>query len=261
MHDDRVLTSREGAVSVLTFNRPESLNALDVPLLLAIEKAFGELSNDPEVRVIVLTGIDDRAFMVGGDINDLNGRRGLAHYNEYGDAIQRVFRRIEVCPKPTICAVNGLALGGGMQLMLCTDLRVVAVGVRIGLPEVKLGLFPGGGGSQRLMRQLPACKAKLLMFTGDSIDAQEALELGLVNMVVPQGLLLDETLALARRIAQHSPIALGLLKKAMVYGAEMPLGPALEYEHAMISLVLDSDDAHEGCNAFIEKRPPRFLGN
>ncbi|GAC1602696.1 MAG: enoyl-CoA hydratase/isomerase family protein [Ramlibacter sp.] len=257
---DAVLTHKEGAVGVLRFNRGESLNTLDLPMLLAMEQALTALESDPEVRVIVVTGADERAFVAGGDIKDLNTRRGLAHYNEFGAVVERVFRRFERCARPTIAAVNGWALGGGMELLLCIDLRLIAEGVRIGLPEIKLGLFPGGGGSQRLMRQLPLCQAKLLMFTGDAIDASRALALGLVNAVVPRDRLMEEAMTLARRIAEKSPVALSMLRKSMTHGADMALDAALEYERAMISLVFDSEDAHEGLGAFIQKQAPRFTG-
>ena len=131
---------------------------------------------------------------------------------------------------------------------------------KIGLPEIKLGLFPGGGGSQRLMRQISLCQAKLLMFTGDFLSASEAVAMGLVNRAVPRAQLLDESIQLAQRIAEKSPIALKLLKSAMQHGAQMPLEAALAHECATISLVFDSDDAHEGCSAFLEKRKPVFQG-
>jgi enoyl-CoA hydratase len=262
MSADPVIVTRDAAVGVITFNRPEALHTLDMPMLHALENALDTLAGDDSVRALVLTGGggDGAAFMAGGDINDLNARRGLAHYQQFGEAVRRVFRRVETCPKPTIAAVNGWALGGGMELMLCTDLRLVAQGARLGLPEIKLGLFPGGGGSQRLMRQLPLCQAKLLMFVGEPIEAAEALALGLVNRVLPKEQLMPEAMALAHRLAAQSPVALRLLKRAMLQGAEMPLGAALEHEQALISLVFDSDDAHEGCSAFLEKRPPRFSG-
>ena len=260
MSAEVVLTHRDGAVGVMTFNRPDALNTLDIPMLLALEQALSALEADEAVRTIVVTGADDRAFMAGGDIKDLNARRGLQHFNEFGEVVRRVFRRFETCAKPTLAAVNGWALGGGMELMLCIDLRLIAEGVRIGLPEVKLGLFPGGGGSQRLVRQLPACQAKLLMFTGDAIEASEALALGLVNRVVRRAALMSETMKLAHRIAGNAPVALRMLKKSMLHGIDMPMEAALEYERAMIGLVFDSDDAHEGCSAFIEKRTPHFVG-
>lgn len=253
-----VLVDREGAVGVLRFNRPERLNALDLPMLNAIEQGFGALEADPAVRAIVLTGADDRAFMAGGDITDLMKRRATSWYDEFGRTVHRVFRRIEVCDKPTIAAVNGWALGGGMELMLSADLRLMAAEAKIGLPEVKLGLFPGGGGSQRLMRQISPCQAKMLMFTGDTIDAPRALALGLVNEVMPRAELRAAALALAGRIAQMSSQALKLLKHAMLHGAEMPLDGALAYERAVVGIVFDHPDAREGCSAFVEKRPVRF---
>ena len=244
----------------MRFNNPEELNTLHVPMLLAMEEALTALERDSKVRVIVVTGVDDKAFIAGGNIKDLNARRGLQHYNDFSETLHRVFRRFEVCNKPTIAAVNGWALGGGMEFMLTIDIRLMANEVKIGLPEIKLGIFPGGGGSQRLMRQLPLCQAKLLMFTGDFLTAEEAVSLGLVNRSVPREQLLEETLTLAKRIAEKSPVALKFLKNSMLHGAEMPLAAALAHEAATISLVFDSEDAHEGCSAFIEKRKPVFQG-
>ena len=260
MNDDPVLTRRDGAVGVLTFNRADKLNALNMPMMLAIEAALGRLEADPQVRVIVMTGADHRAFMAGGDIADLATRRPASWYDEFGPTVHRVFRRIEACDKPTIAAVNGWALGGGMELMLCTDLRLMAAEAKIGLPEIKLGLFPGGGGSQRLMRQIPLCQAKKLMFTADSLSAPQALALGLVNEVLPRDELMPAAMALAARVASMSAQTLKLLKHAMLHGAEMPLESALAYERAMLGIAFDHADAREGCTAFLEKRPARFAG-
>jgi enoyl-CoA hydratase len=174
--------------------------------------------------------------------------------------IHRLFRRVETCDKPTIAAVNGFALGGGTELLLCTDIRLLADSAQLALPEINLGLFPGAGGSQRLLRQIPACRARELMFTGDRIDAATAVGLGLANRVVPAAQLMDEALALAARIAAKSPLTLKLLKRNLLHGADMPLPAALAHEQAVISLVLDSADAHEGCRAFLEKRPAQFRG-
>lgn len=256
-----VLTRREGAVGVLTLNSPETMNTLDVPMVLAMERALAELEADPEVRVLVITGCDERTFVAGGNIADLNGRRALGHYRDFTLVLHRVFRRFEECPKPTIAAVNGWALGGGTEFLLTLDLRLMAQEAKLGLPEIKLGLFPGGGGSQRLMRQIPLCQAKMLMFTGDFLSAQEAVQLGLVNRAVPRQQLMAETMALAARIADKSPWALRLLKSSMLHGADMPLTAAMAHEAATISLVLDTEDAHEGCAAFLEKRTPVLRGN
>jgi enoyl-CoA hydratase len=218
------------------------------------------LEKDEQVRVIVVTGCDDRTFMAGGNIADLNTRHALSHYKDFALVLHRVFRRFEVCSKPIIAAVNGWALGGGAEFMLTTDIRLMAENAKIGLPEIKLGLFPGGGGSQRLMRQIPLCQAKMLMFTGDFLTASEAVQIGLVNRVVPQSELMSETMTLANSISEKSPWALSLLKTSMIQGSEMPLSAALSHEAATISLLLQTEDAHEGCSAFIEKRRPIFKG-
>lgn len=260
MNNPRVITQKIGQVGLMLFNRPEKLNALDLAMLLAMEETLSELEHDSDIRVIVATGVNDRAFIAGADIADLSSRRGLKHYTEFSEIAHRVFRRFEECVKPTIAAVNGWALGGGMEFMLTTDIRLMAEEAKIGLPEIKLGLFPGGGGSQRLMRQISLCQAKFLMFTGDFLSAAEAVAMGLVNRAVPQAQLRDETLKLAQRIAEKSPVALKLLKSSMLHGAEMSLEAALAHECATSSLVLDSDDAHEGCSAFLEKRAPVFRG-
>lgn|SRR5690625_4995057 len=257
---ETVNVRRDGAVAILTIDNPSKLNALDMATLEGLERALTELERDDAVRAIVVTGAGERAFVAGGDIADLNSRRGLPHYQEFAEVIHRVFRRFETTDKPTIAAINGYALGGGVEFLLTLDIRLVADSARLGVPEINLGLFPGAGGTQRLIRQIPLCRAKELMFLGDQITAQEAVDVGLCNRVVPGDQLLDEAVSLAQRIAQKSPLTLKLLKRSVLHGGEMPLGASLQYEQAMIGLVLDSDDAHEGCSAFLEKRAPNFKG-
>ena len=261
MSIDNILTEVRGRVGVITINRPKHLNALDVATLVQLEGALTQLERDSNVRVIMITGAGERAFVAGGDIGDLVNRRGLAHYNEFAEVIHRVFRRFEESDKPTIGVINGWALGGGTELLLTLDIRLVAEEAKLGFPEITLGLFPGAGGSQRIIRQMPLCRAKELLFTGDQITAQEAVALGLCNRAVPRERLFAEALALAERIAEKSPVVLKLLKRTVLHGGEMHLTAALAYEQAMIGLVLDSNDAHEGCNAFLEKRKPNFRGD
>src|SRR5437867_149557 len=155
-----ILVETADHIAVVTINRPKVLNALDVPTLLELESAFVRLEEDAEARVIIITGAGERAFVAGGDIADLNSRNGLAHYQEFAEVVHRVFRHIEACDKPTIAAVNGYALGGGTELILATDIRILAETARLGLPEITLGLFPGAGGTQRIIRQVPPCRAK-----------------------------------------------------------------------------------------------------
>jgi enoyl-CoA hydratase len=260
MTDNAILTEVEGNIATLTINRPETLNALDVPTILELETAFAELEGRDDVHAIIVTGAGDRAFVAGGDIADLNSRQGLAHYNEFGEVVHRVFRQIELSDTPTIAAVNGFALGGGTELVLSLDIRILADTARLGLPEITLGLFPGAGGTQRLIRQVPLCRAKEIMFTGELISAEEAVAIGLANKVVPKAELMAEARAMAEKVASKSPLILKLLKRTLGAGGDMPLASAIQHEQAMIGLVLDSEDAHEGCSAFLEKRAADFKG-
>ncbi|MFG1374267.1 enoyl-CoA hydratase-related protein [Xanthobacter oligotrophicus] len=260
MSESSVLSTVDGPIGLITINRPAVHNALSTPLLLELENALIAFEQDERVRVIVVTGAGEKAFIAGGDLSEMSARDGLAHYLDFAEIIHRLFRRFESCDKPTIAAVNGWALGGGTELLLCLDIRLVADTAQLGLPEINLGLFPGAGGSQRLMRQVAPCMAKELMFTGERISAGEAVRIGLANRVVPKAELMDEAMALARKIAVKSPLVLKLLKRALRDGADMPLPSALAHEQAVISLVLDTQDAHEGMSAFLEKRQAVFTG-
>jgi enoyl-CoA hydratase len=254
-----VTLTRDGAVGVVTINRPEVLNALDVPTLLVLESVLDRIAADDGIRAVVFTGAGTRAFVAGGDIADLNSRQGLPHYTGFAEVIHRVYRRVETLDKPTIAAINGWALGGGTELALVPGHPACwPKGAKMGLPEITLGLFPGAGGTQRMIRQLAPCVARELMFTGDRIDAAEALRIGLVNRVVPLDQLMPQAMDLARRIAEKSPLVLRLLKRTLAAGADMPLPSALAHEQAMIGLVLDSRDAHEGCSAFPREAPGAF---
>ena len=249
----------DGPVATVTFNRPEKLNALDMGVLAELDAIIARIETDAAIRAVIFTG-EGRAFVAGGDIADLGSRGALAHYGEFAEAIHRVLRRIEMLDKPTIGAINGFALGGGTELLLTFDLRLVSDKARLGLPEINLGLFPGAGGTQRILRQVPSCRAREIMYLGEMISAEEAVEIGLANRVIPHDQLMDEARAWALKLAAKSPLVLKLLKRALIDGADMPLSAALRHEQAVIGLVLDSQDAHEGCAAFLARRAPDFRG-
>lgn len=260
MQDHWILTEKRGAAGIITINRPEVYNAWDRDMLLRAERILDDFEGDPEISAVILTGAGEKAFLAGGDINDLNSRKAIAHYTDMAEIIHRVYRRFETCPKVTIGAINGLALGGGVEIMLCLDFRLLAEHVRLGLTEINLGIFPGAGGTQRLIRQIPLCRAKEMLLTGDWISAADAVSFGIANRVVPADQLMTEALALAGKVATKSPLMIKMIKEVTLHGADMPLASALPYEKSMISLAFQSEDKSEGCNAFLEKRPAQFKG-
>lgn len=249
----------EEATAVVTFDRPEKLNAIDVGVLAELNNILDRIEIDDAIRAVIFTGAG-RAFIAGGDIADLNSREALAHYNEFAEAIHRTLRRVEMLDKPTIGAINGFALGGGTELLLTFDLRILSDKAKLGLPEINLGLFPGAGGTQRMLRQVPSCRAREIMYLGEMVEPDEAVRIGLANRVVPHDNLMDEARAMAAKLATKSPLILRLLKRTLIDGADMPLSAALRHEQAVIGLVFDSRDAHEGCTAFLEKRTADFRG-
>jgi enoyl-CoA hydratase len=246
----------EAGIATVTIDRRETLNALDLPTIDRLEEVVRTLGGREDVRVIVFRGAGERAFVAGGDIADLESRRGLAHYQEFAEQVHRTFRMIETMDVPTISSVRGFALGGGAELLLATDIRILSETARLGLPEITLGLLPGGGGTQRMPRQIPLCVAKYLMFTGERIDAHEAVRVGLANEVVVDSELESRVQEVAESIAAKSKIVLRLMKRSIREGLEAPLEVALRHEQALIGLTLDTEDAHEGCRAFLEKRTP-----
>ncbi len=246
-------------VAVVTLNRPQALNALNAETLDELDAVFGELSGRSDARAVVLTGEGEKAFVAGADIKELAavqgvGARGLAARG------QAIFDRIESFPKPVIAAVNGFCLGGGCELAMACHIRIASENARFGQPEVKLGLIPGYGGTQRLPRLVGRGAALELILTGDMIDAAEALRIGLVNRVTAPADLLPECRKLAARILKNAPLAVGLALEAVNRGAGCAMGEALSLEAALFGLSCATEDMKEGTQAFLEKRPARFAG-
>jgi enoyl-CoA hydratase/carnithine racemase len=249
---------RRDGVAVLTFTREDRMNALDHDTFRDLGAAFDVLDADSETQIVVLTG-RGKAFVAGADIKGYIDITVL-DYVEFQRLGRSVYDRIESFPKPVIAAVNGYALGGGFELVLVCDLVVAAESAQLGLPEAKLGLLPGGGGTQRLPRLVGRNKAKELLMTADFITAAQAKELGIVNRVVPDGDLMTETLALAERIMRRAPLAVRMAKQLVNDGLQASLATAITMETGMTATLYDTADAQEGIAAFVEKRWPAFSG-
>jgi enoyl-CoA hydratase len=255
---ENLILERRGAVTLLTINRPDKLNALNVATRREILSAFEELGQDPDTRVIVITGAGGKAFIAGADINEFTGHAPLEQREVM--CTTRAFDVMEECPKPVIAMINGFALGGGCELALACDIRIASTNARLGQPEIKLGLIPGGGGTQRLTRAVGEGKAMELILTGDLLTAAEALELGLVNHVYPPAELEARTMELAARIAEMSPVSLALAKRAVKNAARLDLRAGLDAEIDLFALCFASEDKEEGVRAFLDKRKPVFRG-
>ncbi len=247
-------------VAVITIDRPHVLNALNSDTLDELQAVLDELSTDPSVGAIVLTGAGERSFVAGADIRQFQELSSAVEASRFALRGQAVLNAIESLAKPVIAAVNGYALGGGCELAMACDIRLAADVARFGQPEINLGMIPGYGGTQRLARLVGRGGAELLCLTGDPIDAAEALRLGLVDRVFPAADLLDEARALALKLCSKPPVALALIKQAIRVGLEGSLAEGLAYEAAQFGLAFDTQDRQEGVAAFLEKRKPRWKG-
>ena len=248
-----------GAIRVITVNRPDKLNALNAATLDALHTAFDAAANETSVRVVVLTGAGPKAFVAGADIAEMNSLTPVQG-RDFSLRGTRMMRRVERMPKPVIAMVNGFALGGGLELAMCCHLRIASDAAKVGQPEINLGLIPGFGGTQRLLRLAGRAATFELCLTGAPIDAARALQLGIVNRVVPAAELEAETMKLAEQLANAAPLALRGMIDCINIGGECGLEEGLEYESAQFGLVFSTQDMREGTAAFLERRKPVFNG-
>ena len=255
--DDLIRFDIEEGIATLTINRPEVMNALNGDTLEALSKHIARVDSDPAVRVVIITGAGEKAFVAGGDIARMRDLGPLAA-KDLALFAQDVLNQIERCSKPVIAAINGYALGGGCELAMACDLRIASESARFGQPEVNLGIIPGWAGTQRLPRLVGRGRALELVLTGELIDAQEAWRIGLVNKVVPHSELMVEARELASKIASRSMVVTRLCKEAVNNGLEMDLSRASQYEADLFGLCFGTADQKEGMSAFLEKRKPEF---
>ncbi|SIQ00408.1 enoyl-CoA hydratase/isomerase family protein [Solilutibacter tolerans] len=259
MSESPLLIETRDGIRTITVNRPDKLNALNSATLDALHQAFDEAAVDANVRVVVLTGAGEKAFVAGADISEMNGLTPVEG-RDFSLRGQRMMRRVEKMPKPVIAAVNGFALGGGLELAMCCHLRIAGDNAKVGQPEINLGLIPGFGGSQRLLRLAGRAATLELCLVGAPINAERARELGIINRVVPAAELQAETMKLATQLANAAPLALRAMLDCVNIGGECGIEEGLEYESAQFGLVFSTEDMREGTSAFLEKRKPTFTG-
>ncbi|MBI4523035.1 MAG: enoyl-CoA hydratase/isomerase family protein [Deltaproteobacteria bacterium] len=256
MEYECILIERDGPVGIITFNRPQQLNALSTPLIREICLAMEAFDQDPETRVIIVTG-GEKVFAAGADIKE------LAEATPFSERMQERFAfrdRINGISKPVIAAVSGFAFGGACELAMSCDIIIASETARFGQLEINLGIIPGSGGTQRLTRTVGKYKTMEMVLTGDIISAAEAERRGLVNKVVPVELLMEEAKNMASKIAAKPPLAVKMAKEAILKAANAPLDEGMEFERKSFCLLLSSEDKKEGMSAFIEKRKPEFKG-
>ncbi len=249
---------KEGRIAIFTLNRPEALNAIDPKTAEELSQALIDFRNDNELWVGIITGAGERAFCAGADIRTMLPWM-KANRGEVWRLPPTIMRGLDLW-KPMIAAVNGACLGGGLEIALACDIRIAAENATFGLPEVRLGLIPGWGGTQRLPRVIPLAKAAEILLTGRPIDAQEAYRIGLVNKVVPLGELMSEAKKMAEALCEPGPLAVRAAKQAMIQGTSVGLQEGLQLEAMLEDFCLSTEDFEEGTKAFLEKRKPQFKG-
>jgi len=256
---ETIEVSQDGGVTTVRLNRPKQLNALNQQVFRELDQVLDQTAIDPAVRVLVITGAGDRAFAAGADIREFESM-GPMEALDFSRNTQRVLRKLETLPKPTIAAVNGFALGGGCELMMACDIVYAADSARVGQPAITLGIIPGAGGTQRLARLVGKQKAKELALTGEMLSAAEARELHLISKVVPAAELMTEVQKLCEKLLSKGAIALRMAKEAIEFGSEADLAAGMEIEAKSWSVCFTTEDRAEGVKAFLEKRKPNFKG-
>lgn len=259
MEYENILFEVKDRIAWITFNRPQVLNALNFKTLEELSDCLGRVRDDQEARVLILTGAGEKAFVAGADINEL-ARQTPMEGQDTALRGQHIFHMLETMGKPSIAAINGFALGGGCELALSCTMRIASRKARLGQPEVKLGILPGYGGSQRLPRLCGKGKAHELILTGEMVTAEEAYRIGLVNHVTEPAELLATAESIARKIIANAPLAVKFAMEAVERGMEMPQQEGLFLEATFFSLCCATDDMREGTRAFLEKRPAKFQG-
>ena len=249
---------KEDNIAIITMDRPEALNAINSKVLSDLNNIICEIEKDDKVKAVIITG-EGKSFVAGADIKEMMTKSPI-EAREFTYLGQNVFKALENLNKPTIAAINGVALGGGCELALACDIIIASKKARLGFPEVGLGIHPGFGGTQRLPRLIGKSRAKQLIFTADILNAQQAERMGLVNRVVPPELLIEKAKDIAKKIARQAPIAIRQAKSAINKGSEMDLNTGLDFEVESVSMTFSTKDKDEGMKAFIERRKPKFQG-
>lgn len=255
---ETITLEKDGKVAVITINRPDKLNALSSTVHVEGVAALDELRRDDGVRVVVITGSGEKAFIAGADISEFEGKTPVTQRAVFQE--RTLFNTIDTFPKPVIAMVNGFCLGGGNELALACDLRICGENAKFSQPEINLGIIPGGGGSQRLTRLIGEGRSMEMILTGDMIDADTAYRFGLVNHVYPAAELCAKTMELASKIAEKAPIALQLAKEAVKFASRSNLDEGLRREVDLFAICFSTEDKREGVSAFLEKRKPEFKG-
>jgi len=255
-----IIYEKEDRLAIITFNRPEVRNALNYRAIDEALEAVRNAETDDSVRVLILTGAGEKAFIAGADIAELRERNTMTELGSRSAQRRVLANLLETMSKPTIAAINGFAVGTGLELAIACTIRIASENAKFGQPEINLGIMPGNGGTQRLPRLVGEGCAMEMILTGELIDAPEAYRIGLVNKVVPQTELMNYVKELARKLAAKPPLAVKLAKNAVHTGLNMTLNDGIEYENKLFAILCGSQDKQEGVAAFLEKRPPNFQG-